>query len=265
MRLFTELQEKNQALTTAHAPVIDALQKQVATSAILSVIASSPTDVQPVLDAVAENAARLCHAEDASILQADGGVFRVVAYRGASRLKDFEGTPVSRGSVAGRAILDGQVVHVHNITEESEAEFSVSKALVQHFGHSTMLATPLLRKGTSIGAIFVRRTKVRPFSDGEISLLQTFADQAVIAIENVRLFTELEARNRDLTATSEILRAISSSPTDIQPVFDIIAESAVRLCGAEASTVTRFDGEWVHLVAVYGSSPEGVDAVRRAY
>ena len=147
-RLLSALQEKNEALTMAHAQVSEALERQVATSAILTVIASSPTDVQPVLDAVAEYAARLCHAEDASILQADGEVFRVVAYRGASRLKDFEGTAVNRGSVAGRAILDGQVVHVHDITEESEAEFSVSKALVQHFGHSTMLATPLLHKGT---------------------------------------------------------------------------------------------------------------------
>src|SRR5713101_1466781 len=211
----------------------EALEQQTATSEILRGISQSPTDVQPVLDAVAENAARLCDAEDVSILEEDGEVFRVAAYRGASRLRDFEGTPVSRGSVAGRAILDGQLVHVHDITAESEAEFPVSKAIALHFGHRTMLAVPLLREGAPIGAIFVRQTVVRPFSDKQIVLLQTFADQAVIAIENVRLFKELEARNKDLTvaleqqtATSEILRVISSSQTDVQPVFDTIAASA---------------------------------------
>src|SRR5262249_14017886 len=156
---------------------------------------SSPTDVQPVLDAVAANAARLCDAEDVSILEQDGEAFRVAAYHGASRLRDFEGTPVSRGSVAGRAILDGQLVHIHDITAESQTEFPVSKAIALHFGHRTMLAVPLLREGAPIGAIFVRQTVVRPFSNRQIELLKTFADQAVIAIENVRLFKELEARN----------------------------------------------------------------------
>jgi len=132
------LQEKDRALT-------EALDQQTATSEILRVISSSPTHIQPVLDVVAENAARLCDAEDVAIFEEDGEVFRVVAFRGASRLRDFEGTPVSRGSVAGRAMLDGHLIHVHDITEESEAEFPVSKALAQHFGHRTMLATPLVR------------------------------------------------------------------------------------------------------------------------
>jgi len=124
---------------------------------------------------------------------------------------------------------------------------------------------PMLREGIPNGAIVISKAEPGPFSHGQIELLKTFAAQAVIAIENVRLFTETKEALEQQTATAEILRAISSSPTDVQPVFDIIAESAVRLCGAEASTVTRFDGEWVHLAAVYGSSPEGVEGARRSY
>src|SRR5260370_3745329 len=141
------------------------------------------------------------------------------------------------------------------------------------------LAGALVREGVAMGAILIRRLEVEPFTDKQIGLVTTFADQAVIAIENVRLFTELQQKNGALTqahaqvsesleqqtATAEILRAISSSPTDIQPAFDIIAESAVRLCAAQASTLTRFDGEWVRLVAEHNSSPEAVEAAPRTY
>jgi GAF domain-containing protein len=147
VRLFKELEARNAELT-------ESLEQQTATAEILRVISSSPTDLQPVLEAVAENAARLCDAEDVSILEADGEVFRVAAFRGASRLRDFGGTPVSRGSVAGRAMLDGQLVHVQDITAESGAEFPVSQATASNRGHRTMLATPLLREGSPIGAIF---------------------------------------------------------------------------------------------------------------
>ena len=123
----------------------------------------------------------------------------------------------------------------------------------------------MLREGAVIGVIVIRRTHIQPFTDKQIDVLRTFADQAVIAIENVRLFTELEGRNRDLTATSEILRVISSSPTDVQPVFDAIAEAAMRLCGAASSLVTTFDGDLLHLSALAAVSPEGTDAVRALY
>ena len=263
VRLFNELEARNRDLTAAHAQVTEALEQQTATAEILRVISSSPTDLRPVLDAVAENAARLCDAEDVSILEENGAVFRVVAFRGADQLRVFDGTPVTRASVGGRAMLDRRLIHIHDITEESESEYAVSKAFAQHVGHRTMVAAPLLREGFSIGAIFVRRTEVRPFSERQIALLQTFADQAVIAIENVRLFTELEARNRDLTesldrqiATSEILRVISQSQIDIQPVFDTIVRNAVRLCGASHGGAYRLDAGLIHAVANEGYTSE---------
>src|SRR5262249_1879054 len=134
-------------------------------------------------------------------------------------------------------------------------------------------------EGVAIGVIYMRRSEVRPFTDKQIELAKTFANQAVIAIENVRLFTELQEKNRALTqahadvtealeqqpATGEILRVISSSTTDIEPVFDVIAKSAVRLCEAEVGTVTRFDGEWIHIGTIYGSSPAGIDAIRQTF
>jgi GAF domain-containing protein len=178
---------------------------------------------------------------------------------------------VVRGSVAGRCVLERRPVHVVDLLAEA-AEFPVASAFAREGGFRAMLSVPLLREGEATGVIQLRRLEAEPFTERQISLLQGFADQAVIAIENVRLFTELGARNRDLsesleqqTATSEILQVISSSPTDLQPVFDIIAESAAKLCRAEVSVVTRYDGEWVELEAVYGSSSAGTDALRQAY
>jgi len=153
----------------------------------------------------------------------------------------------------------------------ADSSYRIQEAAVAA-GFRALLGVPMLRDGRAIGAITVGRAEPGTFSDPQVQLLSTFAEQATIAIENVRLFKELEARNRDLTetleqqtATGEILRVISSSPTDIQPVFDIIAESAVRLCRAEVSAVSRLDGEWVHLDAIFGSNPDGVVALRRAF
>jgi GAF domain-containing protein len=271
--------EAREQLQIRDRELVEAHEQQTATADILSVISSSPTDLQPVLDTVAENAARLCSAEDVSILKEDRGIFHVAAFRGANRLTDFEGTLVSRDSVAGRAMLDGRLVHLHDITQESETEFPVSKALAPHFGHRTMLAMPLLRGATAVGVIFARRTEVRPFSDEQIALLKTFADQAVIAIENVRLFTELQEKNKALTqahaqvtealeqqtATSEILRVISQSPTDVQPVFDAIVRSAKRLLGGFSATVTKLLDNELELTAFTATTAAGDAFLRSQY
>ena len=247
VRLFKELKES--------------LEQQTATSEILGVIASSPTDIQPVLDIVAENAARVCDANDAIIRLVDGNVLRRVAHHGTIPASVASEIPIDRGSVNGRAVADGETVHVHDLlAEQVEFPEGVKRGIADRV--RTVLATPLLRGEVSIGAIFIRRTEVRPFTDRQIGLLKTFADQAVIAIENVRLFNELDARNRQLTealeqqmATSEILRVIASSPTDIQPVLDVVAENAARLCEALNALIYRVVGEGLQLVARHGFVP----------
>ena len=229
----------------------DALERQTATSEILGVIASSPTDIDPVLDTVAKNAARVCGADDALIWRVDGTSLQLAAKYGSLSSRPVGGVIASlqRGGVPARAVLDRETIHVHDISAV-ESDFPGSAAQAATTGARTMLAAPLLREDIPIGVIFIRRTEVRPFTDSQIKLLESFADQAVIAIENVRLFQELQARNRDLTealeqqtATSEILRVIASSPTDIQPVLDVVAENAARLCGATDAVIYRVDGE----------------------
>jgi GAF domain-containing protein/anti-sigma regulatory factor (Ser/Thr protein kinase) len=264
VRLFQELEDRNRQLT-------EAVEQQTATSEILRVIASSPTDLQPVLDVVAENAAQLCDAVDALILHVDGDTLRDVAKYGAVPSPGYP-LPITRGTPVGRAVADRQTIHVHDLTGEVETEFLESKTRRQISGSRTVLATPLLREGNPIGAIVIRRTEVRPFSDKQIALLKTFADQAVIAIENVRLFKELEDRNRDLTealeqqtATSEILRVISSSPTDLQPVFEAIVGSAARLCEATFAALHRFDGQLVTFDAQHGMTEPEVEESRRRF
>jgi signal transduction histidine kinase len=262
VRLFRELEGRNHDLT-------EALEQQTATSDILRVISSSPTDLQPVMDAVAQNAARLCGAIDAVIFRVDGDVLRIVAVYGTLP-HGREVIPLTRDSVTGRVVVDRQTIHLHNLGAAFEAEFP--DTTFRSFGVRTALGTPLLREGVPIGALLIRRMEERPFSEKQIALLQTFADQAVIAIENVRLFKELEARNRDLTealeqqtATSEILRVISQSPTDVQPVFDAIARSAVRLCDARFSAIYRYDGRLVDLAAHFNFTPEALAHLRSRY
>ena len=258
VRLFKELQEKNGALTQAHRQVTEALDQQTATSEVLRVIAGSPTDLQPVLDALVESASRLCQAADTFLLLVEGDQLRLAAMHGSVEESARLSNVIHRGWVAGRAVMDAQTVHVEDLAN-AESEFPLGAQIAVRFGHRTALAMPLFGKGVPIGALFLRRREVRPFSTKEIALLQSFADQAVIAIENARLFKELEVRNTDLTealeqqtATSEILRAISGSPTDAQPVLDIIALNATRVCGARDGAVLLKDGTDLYPAAHHG-------------
>jgi two-component system, NtrC family, sensor kinase len=245
----------------------EALEQQTATSEILRVISQSPTDLQPVMDAVADNAARICGASDAHIRRIEGDTLRLVARFGSIPIGLPDVYPISREYPAGRAVIERRTIHIDDILPLIETEYPALRGTTRR----TFLATPLMREGVPIGVILIRRTTVQPFTDKQISLLKTFADQAVIAIENVRLFTELQEKNRALTeahgqvtetleqqtATSEILRVISSSPTDVEPVFETIARSTVHLCEGARSTVWRPEGELLRCVARYEMTPEG--------
>src|SRR6266542_4234631 len=249
VRLFQELRES--------------LEQQTATSEILGVIASSPTDIKPVMNVLAENAARLCEGTDAVIFRIEGDTLQCMANYGPIPVVEMQ-RPIVRGSPAGRAVLDRQAIHVHDIAAEVETEFPEYKHIQQRTGTRTVLATPLLRKGVPIGVIYIRRTEVRPFSDKQIALLKTFADQAVIAIENVRLFKEIQERNAELrealehqTATAEVLGIISRSPTDVQPVLDAIVESAAKVCGIDDVHLRLREGNKSVLRAHFGPVPIG--------
>ena len=252
VRLFTELQQKNEALIQAHGQVTEALEQQTATSDILRVISSSPTDLQPVLDALVESASRLCQAADTALLLVEGDQLKVAALHGSMDDGARLANAIDRGWVAGRAVVDAQTVQVEDLTKAA-AEFPVGAQIAVRLGHRTALAMPLLCKGVPIGALFLRRREVRQFPDKEIALLQTFADQAVIAIENVRLFNETKEALERQTATSEILGVISRSPTDTQPVFDAIAANAARLCSANDAQVLRVERDVLRLVAAFGA------------
>jgi signal transduction histidine kinase len=261
VRLFKELEERNRQIT-------EALEQQTATSEILRVIASSPTDIQPVLDTVAENAARLCEATDAVITRADGESVKQVAQFGAIPVP--EPNRINRHSPVSRAIVDKKTIHVHDLLAEIETEYPESKERQKVTGTRTILVTPLLREGLPIGTINIRRTEVRPFSEKHVKLLETFADQAVIAIENVRLFQELEARTQQLARSVEELKALGdvgqavSSTLDVQTVLSTIVARAVQLSGTDCGIIYEFDEatKEFHLRASYQMEEELVKAYR---
>ena len=283
-RMTGTLQESYETLEQRVAErteeLTEALRRQNATAEILRVISRSPTDVQPVFAAIVDSAVRLCEADRAAVYRFDGTRQHFVAHSNTSeetlaRLRERYPRPPQRGTTTGLAILDRTVVNIPHF-ERDDRFPGTRETLVTRDGppQNSVLAVPMLREGESVGAIFIRRggDQPRPFTDTEIALLQTFADQAVIAIENVRLFTELEARNKALTeslerqtATSEILRVISSSPTDTQPVFDTIIRNAVRLSGAMWGSVSRVEAGFIDIVAHHNMSPEQVERVRRLW
>jgi signal transduction histidine kinase len=207
---YASLQERVDLLARE---LSEALTQQTATSEILRVIASSPTDLQPVLNSVAENAARVCGANDAVIFLIKGDVLWRAAVYGSliMSIVGEAGPPVDRGNLPGRAVSERQTIHIHDLQAFAD-EYPGARGLAQ--GVRTELSTPLLREGEPIGVILIRRTEVRPFTDKQIALLKTFADQAVIAIENVRLFQEIQNKNRQLEIANERLKELDQLKSD---------------------------------------------------
>ncbi len=243
----------------------EALEQQTATSEVLRVISNSPTELQSVLDMVGENAARLCHANNAVIFRLEGDVLRDVSSYGGipTTSHPSRGLSADRDTVSGRAVCDCRTIHVHDLAAE-EIEYPVGSRHAKHDGHRTTLATPLLREGTPIGAILIRRMEVRPFSNKQIALLETFAHQAVIAIENTRLLNELRKSLRQQTATADVLKIISSSPGELEPVFQSMLVNAVQICEAKFGVLFRcyHDSEF-HAAAWVGVPPKYEESLRQ--
>jgi two-component system NtrC family sensor kinase len=243
-----------------------ALAYQTGSSNVLRVIASSPTNVEPVLKAIVESARELCEANDAVVLLKDAEHLRFSAHSGPIPVT-LDKWPISRNWTAGRSFVDQKPVHVHDMLSEEGAEFPDARAMGQSTGSTiyTVLSVPLLRGNESVGAILLRRTEVRPFNDKQINLLSTFADQAVIAIQNARLFNETREALERQTATAEILKVIASSPDDVQPVFQAIAERSNHLVGGFATTVVSIIDEVVHLSAFTSTTPAADAAIVAFY
>jgi signal transduction histidine kinase len=239
----------------------ESLQQQTATSDVLKVISRSAFDLQPVLDALVESASRLCGADDVSIFRLEGDRLPAVAHRGPLLYPAGYVTPAVRGTVSGLCVLERRPVHVADCQAETE-RFPEGSAIAREFGHRTVVAVPLLREGAPLGAIVLRRNRVEPFSDKQIDLVTTFADQAVIAIENTRLFEAEQASKRELTealeqqtATADVLKVISRSALDVQKVLDALVESAARLCNAYDAAIFQVFDDGLRLVAQYGWMP----------
>jgi signal transduction histidine kinase/putative methionine-R-sulfoxide reductase with GAF domain len=255
-RLLNELRQRTTDLG-------EALEQQTATADVLRVISSSPGDLQPVFQAMLENAVRICDAKfgNLGLLEADG--FRLVAQHGAPpKYRDArqrEPFVRARSGNLDRAIKTKQVVHVTDVAVEQP-----ESAIATLAGARTLVNVPMLKDNKLVGIIAIYRQEVRPFTNKQIELLQNFAAQAVIAIENTRLLNELRLRTSDLgesleqqTATSKVLEVISRSAFDLQAVFETVAESSIRLCGADRASIFRFDGELLR-IAVAFNAPQGL-------
>jgi GAF domain-containing protein/DNA-binding response OmpR family regulator len=256
VRLFEEVQARTKEIQ-------ESLEYQTAITDVLNVISRSPNVLQPVLDTIVQTAARLCKAEFSVVFRLHDGKCHIAAGNAQDEFIEFlRENPIvpTRASCTGRAILEGRTVHI--VDAATDAEYAMpGYQLVAN--NRTMLGVPLLRDGVSLGTITLWKTRVEPFTEKQIELITTFADQALIAIENVRLSEEVQARTRELsealeqqTATSNVLDVISRSAFDLQPVFEIVAASAVRLCGAQRAFIFRFDGELLRMVAAYNTTPE---------
>ena len=260
-RLFEAEQQRTRELT-------ESLQQQTAITEILRVISKSPNNVQPVLDSVAEYAARICESQIVQILLAEDDKLRIAATFG--QFQRPPGLPLDRSTVSGRSVCDRRLVHIADLQNASD-EFALGRELAIKHGHRSTLAVPLIREGRALGTILVLRTEVRPFEQKHIALLTTFANQAATAIENVRLFEAEQQRTRELTeslqqqtATSDVLQVISSSPGDLEPVFTTMLENAARICEAKFGNVYLWDSDAFRLVAAHNTPPAFAESRRRA-
>src|SRR5262245_56156774 len=245
VRSFEAEQERTRELT-------EALEHQMATSEVLNVISRSPTNVQPVFNAIVESASRLCQAGFGVVWRYDGDLLHYAASHNFTPevldriFKTYPKQP-DRSLAAGRAILDGKIAHVPDML----ADPGYAHELARAGNWRASIAVPMLRNGKPIGAISVGKAEAGPFSERQMQLLSTFADQAVIAIENVRLFNETQEALEQQTATSEVLKVISSSPGDLQPVFDAILANATDLCGARFASLRLSEGDQFRTVSLY--------------
>jgi signal transduction histidine kinase len=269
--------EAREQLQTRDRQLAEAREQQTATAEILRLISASRTDLQPVFDAIVGHAVRLCGGQFGVVYRYHNEVMHLAAHHNLTEealdwLRQRSPRTLTQGpSTMVRAVLERRIVQVHDFeTDPSVTEDMKVGARLR--GARANVNVPMLRDRSCLGCVVVGKSEPGPFPEAQIALLQTFADHAVIAIENVRLFKELEARNRDLTAslarqtaTSEILRVISRSPTDTQPVYEAIAERAKRLCDARECTVFRFDGALIHMAANADTAAEWVQALRDAF
>jgi GAF domain-containing protein len=247
----------------------ESLQQQTATADVLKVISRSTFDLQTVLDTLVESAARLCEAERANIWRPSGDVYKVAATFALTTeheqaLKRLAIRP-GRETITGRTLLEGKTVHIPDVLADPE----YASPILRIGANRTVLGVPMLREGVPAGVLVVTRSTVRPFTDKQIELIETFADQAVIAIENVRLFDEVQARTRELsesleqqTATSEVLQVISASPGELKPVFDAMLENATRICEAKFGSMYLREGDAFRIVAMHNAPPAFAEARR---
>src|SRR5262245_12583947 len=283
-RLAEALRDKaasQEQLQTRDRELVEAEEQRTATGEILRVISRTPTDAQPVFETIARNALRLCDGRFSAVFRYDGRLiypvalqnFTAVALEHAGRVYP---TPIDGPGPIAAAVREARLQHIL----DAENDLRVTPETIQiprSLGARSNVIVPMIRGDEAIGAIAVGRTAVGGFTDAQIDLLKTFADQAVIAIENVRLFTELQEKNQALTnahaqvsealeqqtATSEVLKVISRSAFDLQPVLDTLIENAVRLCGADRGFIHSKDGEFYPVAASYGHTPEWLEVVKR--
>jgi GAF domain-containing protein len=270
VRLFDEVNARTEDLR-------ESLQQQTATADVLKVISRSAFDLQTVLQTLVDSAARLCEADLANIWRPEGNAFHLAASFGipgkdTERLENVKylgsiGIEPGRGSIVGRVLMERRTVQVHDIQADPEYELS---GVIRIGNYRTALGVPLLREGVPIGVIFLSRCTVQPFTDKHIELVTTFADQAVIAIENVRLFDEVQARTEDLheslqqqTATADVLKVISSSPGELEPVFQAMLENATRICQAKFGTLYLSEGDGFRAAAMHNAPPAYEEARAR--